>query len=70
MLALASAYHLPAFRTPERMFEYARSAHQRGIRAIIAGALRAVRYVWLGRTASPLLREPLSRVGRHDGRDV
>jgi phosphoribosylaminoimidazole carboxylase len=27
-----------AHRTPQRMFEYARSAHSRGLRAIIAGA--------------------------------
>ena len=27
-----------AHRTPERMFEYARTAHQRGLKAIIAGA--------------------------------
>jgi 5-(carboxyamino)imidazole ribonucleotide mutase len=27
-----------AHRTPERMFEYARSAYQRGLRVIIAGA--------------------------------
>ncbi len=27
-----------AHRTPERMFEYARTAHSRGLKAIIAGA--------------------------------
>ncbi len=33
-------------RTPERMFEYARTAHERGIQCIIAGALRCAA-LWL-----------------------
>ena len=32
---------ISAHRTPQRMFEYAKSAHGRGLRAIIAGAGRA-----------------------------
>jgi 5-(carboxyamino)imidazole ribonucleotide mutase len=43
-----------AHRTPERMFEFARTAHTRGIRVIIAGAGGAAHLPGLVASLSPL----------------
>ncbi|MBF2067835.1 MAG: 5-(carboxyamino)imidazole ribonucleotide mutase [Calothrix sp. C42_A2020_038] len=43
-----------AHRTPERMFEYAKSAHQRGIKVIIAGAGGAAHLPGMVASLTPL----------------
>ncbi len=43
-----------AHRTPERMFEYAKQAHERGIRVIIAGAGGAAHLPGMVAAISPL----------------
>ncbi|MCB0587930.1 MAG: 5-(carboxyamino)imidazole ribonucleotide mutase [Phaeodactylibacter sp.] len=43
-----------AHRTPERMFEFARKAHERGIKAIIAGAGGAAHLPGMVASLSPL----------------
>ncbi len=43
-----------AHRTPQRMFEYAKSAHERGIRVIIAGAGGAAHLPGMVAAISPL----------------
>jgi 5-(carboxyamino)imidazole ribonucleotide mutase len=43
-----------AHRTPERMFNYARSAHERGLKAIIAGAGGAAHLPGMVASLSPL----------------
>jgi 5-(carboxyamino)imidazole ribonucleotide mutase len=43
-----------AHRTPERMFEYAKSAHKRGLKAIIAGAGGAAHLPGMVASLSPL----------------
>jgi len=43
-----------AHRTPERMFEFARTAHERGIRVIIAGAGGAAHLPGMVAAISPL----------------
>lgn len=43
-----------AHRTPERMFEYAKTAHERGIRVIIAGAGGAAHLPGMVASLSPL----------------
>ncbi|RMD70959.1 MAG: 5-(carboxyamino)imidazole ribonucleotide mutase [Bacteroidetes bacterium] len=43
-----------AHRTPERMFDFARTAHQRGIRVIIAGAGGAAHLPGMVASLSPL----------------
>ncbi len=43
-----------AHRTPERMFEYAKNAHTRGIKAIIAGAGGAAHLPGMVASLSPL----------------
>lgn len=43
-----------AHRTPERMFEFAKSAHGRGVRAIIAGAGGAAHLPGMVASLSPL----------------
>ncbi|PSC69680.1 phosphoribosylaminoimidazole chloroplastic [Micractinium conductrix] len=62
-----------AHRTPERMFEYARSAHQRGIRAIIAGAGGAAHLPGMvaAMTPLPVIGVPVKPAGAHlDGIDA
>ena len=43
-----------AHRTPDRMFEYAKSAHKRGLKAIIAGAGGAAHLPGMVASMSPL----------------
>ena len=43
-----------AHRTPERLFDYAKNAHQRGLRVIIAGARRAAHLPGMAASMSPL----------------
>lgn len=43
-----------AHRTPERMFEYAKTAHERGVRVIIAGAGGAAHLPGMVASLSPL----------------
>jgi 5-(carboxyamino)imidazole ribonucleotide mutase len=43
-----------AHRTPDRMFEYAKSAHKRGLKAIIAGAGGAAHLPGMVASLSPL----------------
>jgi len=43
-----------AHRTPERLFEYAKTAHERGIRVIIAGAGGAAHLPGMAAALSPL----------------
>lgn len=45
---------ISAHRTPERMFEFARNAHERGIRVIIAGAGGAAHLPGMVAAISPL----------------
>ncbi|KAL4429623.1 hypothetical protein ABPG77_008672 [Micractinium sp. CCAP 211/92] len=62
-----------AHRTPERMFEYARSAHKRGIRAIIAGAGGAAHLPGMvaAMTPLPVIGVPVKPAGAHlDGVDA
>ena len=60
-----------AHRTPERMFEYAKSAHERGIKVIIAGAGGAAHLP--GMTASltplPVIGVPVKSRNSIDGWD-
>jgi 5-(carboxyamino)imidazole ribonucleotide mutase len=43
-----------AHRTPERLFDYAKNAHQRGLRVIIAGAGGAAHLPGMAASLSPL----------------
>jgi 5-(carboxyamino)imidazole ribonucleotide mutase len=43
-----------AHRTPERLFDYAKNAHQRGLRVIIAGAGGAAHLPGMAASMSPL----------------
>jgi 5-(carboxyamino)imidazole ribonucleotide mutase len=45
---------ISAHRTPEKMFEYAKTAHQRGIKVIIAGAGGAAHLPGMVASLSPL----------------
>lgn len=60
-----------AHRTPEKMFEYAKSAHQRGLKVIIAGAGGAAHLP--GMTASltplPVIGVPVKSSNSIDGWD-
>lgn len=60
-----------AHRTPEKMFEYARTAHERGIKVIIAGAGGAAHLP--GMTASitplPVIGVPIKSSNSIDGWD-
>ncbi|MFN4081073.1 MAG: 5-(carboxyamino)imidazole ribonucleotide mutase [Saprospiraceae bacterium] len=60
-----------AHRTPERMFEFARTAHERGVRVIIAGAGGAAHLP--GMTASltplPVIGVPVKSANSIDGWD-
>lgn len=60
-----------AHRTPERMFEFARTAHERGVRVIIAGAGGAAHLP--GMTASltplPVIGVPVKSSNSIDGWD-
>lgn len=62
-----------AHRTPERMFEYARTAHQRGLKAIIAGAGGAAHLPGMvaAMTPLPVIGVPVKPAGAHlDGMDA
>ncbi|KXZ55857.1 hypothetical protein GPECTOR_2g1408 [Gonium pectorale] len=62
-----------AHRTPERMFEYARTAHSRGLRAIIAGAGGAAHLPGMvaAMTPLPVIGVPVKPSGAHlDGLDA
>ncbi|GLC43896.1 hypothetical protein PLESTB_000920700 [Pleodorina starrii] len=62
-----------AHRTPERMFEYARSAHSRGLKAIIAGAGGAAHLPGMvaAMTPLPVIGVPVKPSGAHlDGLDA
>ncbi|KAG2498284.1 hypothetical protein HYH03_003545 [Edaphochlamys debaryana] len=62
-----------AHRTPERMFEYARTAHARGLRAIIAGAGGAAHLPGMvaAMTPLPVIGVPVKPSGAHlDGLDA
>lgn len=62
-----------AHRTPERMFEYARTAHERGIQAIIAGAGGAAHLPGMvaSMTPLPVIGVPVKPTGAHlDGLDA
>lgn len=62
-----------AHRTPERMFEYARTAHTRGLRAIIAGAGGAAHLPGMvaAMTPLPVIGVPVRPAGSHlDGIDA
>ncbi|PNW74944.1 hypothetical protein CHLRE_12g503300v5 [Chlamydomonas reinhardtii] len=62
-----------AHRTPERMFEYARTAHQRGLKAIIAGAGGAAHLPGMvaAMTPLPVIGVPVKPSGAHlDGLDA
>jgi 5-(carboxyamino)imidazole ribonucleotide mutase len=60
-----------AHRTPERMFEYARSAHERGIQVIIAGAGGAAHLPGMVASISPLpvIGVPIKSSNSIDGWD-
>ena len=60
-----------AHRTPERMFEFAKKAHQRGIRAIIAGAGGAEHLPGMVASLSPLpiIGVPIKSSNSIDGWD-
>ncbi|GAB4133947.1 MAG: 5-(carboxyamino)imidazole ribonucleotide mutase [Raineya sp.] len=60
-----------AHRTPERMFEYARSAHQRGLRVIIAGAGGAAHLPGMVASLStlPVIGVPVKSSNSIDGWD-
>jgi 5-(carboxyamino)imidazole ribonucleotide mutase len=60
-----------AHRTPERMFEYARNAHQRGIEVIIAGAGGAAHLPGMVASLSPLpvIGVPIKSSNSIDGWD-
>ncbi|KAG2451476.1 hypothetical protein HYH02_004074 [Chlamydomonas schloesseri] len=62
-----------AHRTPERMFEYARTAHERGLKAIIAGAGGAAHLPGMvaAMTPLPVIGVPVKPAGAHlDGLDA
>jgi 5-(carboxyamino)imidazole ribonucleotide mutase len=60
-----------AHRTPERMFEYAKTAYQRGIRVIIAGAGGAAHLPGMvaSLTALPVIGVPVKSSNSIDGWD-
>lgn len=60
-----------AHRTPQRMFEYARTAHQRGLKAIIAGAGGAAHLPGMVASLTPLpvIGVPI-RIEPLDGQDA
>ncbi|MGC4058857.1 MAG: 5-(carboxyamino)imidazole ribonucleotide mutase [Chitinophagaceae bacterium] len=71
---LSVAYELnivSAHRTPERMFEYAKSAHERGIKVIIAGAGGAAHLPGMvaSLTALPVIGVPVKSSNSIDGWD-
>ncbi|GAB4822141.1 hypothetical protein N2152v2_009187 [Parachlorella kessleri] len=62
-----------AHRTPERMFDYARGAHQRGMKVIIAGAGGAAHLPGMvaAMTPLPVVGVPVKPAGAHlDGLDA
>jgi phosphoribosylaminoimidazole carboxylase len=62
-----------AHRTPERMFDYAQSAHKRGLKAIIAGAGGAAHLPGMvaAMTPLPVIGVPVKPAGAHlDGMDA
>ncbi|MCS6796044.1 MAG: 5-(carboxyamino)imidazole ribonucleotide mutase [Raineya sp.] len=60
-----------AHRTPERMFEYAKTAYQRGLRVIIAGAGGAAHLPGMvaSITALPVIGVPIKSANSIDGWD-
>ncbi|MEX1002000.1 MAG: 5-(carboxyamino)imidazole ribonucleotide mutase [Crocinitomicaceae bacterium] len=60
-----------AHRTPERMFEYAKTAHERGIQVIIAGAGGAAHLPGMTAsiTALPVIGVPIKSSNSIDGWD-
>jgi 5-(carboxyamino)imidazole ribonucleotide mutase len=60
-----------AHRTPERMFDFARQAHQRGVRVIIAGAGGAAHLPGMVASLSPLpvIGVPVKSANSLDGWD-
>ncbi len=60
-----------AHRTPERMFEFAKTAHQRGVRVIIAGAGGAAHLPGMVASLSPLpvIGVPIKSSNSLDGWD-
>lgn len=60
-----------AHRTPERMFEYAKNAHQRGLKVIIAGAGGAAHLPGMVASISPLpvIGVPIKSSNSIDGWD-
>jgi 5-(carboxyamino)imidazole ribonucleotide mutase len=60
-----------AHRTPQRMFEFAQQAHQRGIRAIVAGAGGAAHLPGMVASLSPLpvIGVPIKSSNSIDGWD-
>lgn len=60
-----------AHRTPERMFEYAKTAYQRGLRVIIAGAGGAAHLPGMvaSLTALPVIGVPIKSSNSIDGWD-
>lgn len=60
-----------AHRTPERMFDYAKSAHERGIKVIIAGAGGAAHLPGMvaSLTALPVIGVPVKSSNSIDGWD-
>ncbi|MFK8037104.1 MAG: 5-(carboxyamino)imidazole ribonucleotide mutase [Crocinitomicaceae bacterium] len=60
-----------AHRTPERMFDYAKSAHERGIKVIIAGAGGAAHLPGMtaSLTALPVIGVPIKSSNSIDGWD-
>ncbi len=62
-----------AHRTPERMVEYARTAHKRGLKAIIAGAGGAAHLPGMvaAMTPLPVIGVPVKPAGAYlDGMDA
>lgn len=71
---LGVAYELTivsAHRTPERMFDYAKSAHERGLKVIIAGAGGAAHLPGMvaSLTALPVVGVPIKSSNSIDGWD-
>jgi 5-(carboxyamino)imidazole ribonucleotide mutase len=60
-----------AHRTPERMFDYAKSAHERGLKVIIAGAGGAAHLPGMvaSLTALPVIGVPIKSSNSIDGWD-
>ena len=60
-----------AHRTPERMFDYAKSAHERGIQVIVAGAGGAAHLPGMvaSLTALPVIGVPIKSSNSIDGWD-